>query len=214
MNQITQQIHEVDWSLDLPANAVASTLHGVRRRRTRRRRVGIGVVGVTVAAIATAVPLLSSSIGAGSDPGVTSAVAPQRNAFSQIPPVTLARLHRAGYVITAPTSSPTVSRQQALETLCHGQSLTACGDPTAYLVNMRDDYAHGTNPVAKTYWVIAFPPEWRPMLSCGPYDPSAQSRHGPCLYYGVIFDWVDARTGALGDEDGLSVKVPPEAQGN
>ena len=211
---ITEEIREVDWSVDLPTDAAGTVVAGLRRRRTRRRRVAVGLVCVTTAGIMAAVPLLAPSVdprpGRGGAPPAVSGP----SAFSQIPAVTLARLHRVGYVVTPPTSTPKVTEQQAISTtaVCGGQSLAACGEPRAYLVDMRDDFADGPHPVARTYWVFAFPPTWRPMVSCGPAPLPGVKRRGSCESYSVLFEWIDAETGKWAGADLTSVhdtNAPP-----
>lgn len=182
---LTEQIQAIDWSLGVPVEAPQSLIDALRARRSRRRKVAWGAV-----ASVSVVVMLTLVLGARS-PSRSSA--PSVSDYSHIPAITLARLHRAGYTIAPPTHSARITGQQALRDACDGKDWVACGMPRAYLVDMKDNYRQGTEPRFQTYWVIAWPPRWTPMISCGP--PTQARNPGPCYAYEVSFAWVDPLTG-------------------
>lgn len=199
---ITEQIQAVDWALDMPGGApqlMVDALHARRSRRSRRRQIALAAVTSVGVVVLLAVVLGLPSFSRGSTPQVAD--------YSHIPPITLARLHRAGYDVTPPTNSARISEQQAIRRACGAKSWATCGKPTAYLVNMKDNYPAGTEPKYRTYWLVAWAPRMVSMPSCGPVT---NHRHPlGCYAYAVTFSWVNAETGALAESNELGVKNPP-----
>ena len=199
---ITEQIHAVDWSLEVPGDAPQSMVDALRARRSRRRKITLGMV-TSVAVVGVLALVLGL-------PSLTRDSAPPVSDYSHIPAITLARLHSAGYDIAPPRQSARINGQEALRRACRTKSWAECGKPSAYLVDMKDNYRGGTQPSYRTYWLIAWPPRWMSMISCGP--PSQVSHPLGCYTYAVAFTWIDAETGDFGGYDQLGVKNPPPLQ--
>ena len=110
---ITEQIHAVDWSLEVPGDAPQSMVDALRARRSRRRKITLGMV-TSVAVVGVLALVLGL-------PSLTRDSAPPVSDYSHIPAITLARLHRAGYDIAPPRQSAHINGQEALRRACRNQ---------------------------------------------------------------------------------------------
>ena len=200
VDELTREIKQADWSLDLPPDGANAIMRAMRRRERSRRIRTVVAVAVTVASVLGGVTWISISSRPDGAPASHNQSWPSKR--------TLARLHSFGWVVTRPTASPVVTRREALAQVCGRSSAGGCDKPEVYLLNMRDGYADSANPISRTYWLVALPPAWRPMASCGP----ATVKHvGPCLSYSVYFEWINATTGSFveGGSTGVSEKGAP-----